>query len=713
MTTIPNDPLFRYQWHLYNYGQNGGIPGVDLNVVNVWDDYTGRGVLVGVFEGDGVEYDHPDLAANYDTTRDYDGVTNGGNPYPLIGESGHATSVAGVIGAVAGNGIGGVGVAYGASLASFRFLFSDDASEIRALQRLRYVDVANNSWGNTAFFNANFLDPAQALVGQAIQDAVRFGRNGLGTAIVFSGGNNRQQGLDTNYSNLTNSRYAIAVAALDNYGWATSYSTPGASILVSAFGSDPSSIVTTDRRANGYYNYQFDGTSAAAPMVSGVIALMLEANPNLGYRDIQEILAYSARQNDRYGLGGDYYWQINGANNWNGGGLHVSNDYGFGLVDALAAVRLAETWQKQSRFDNEQYLSYSSGNLGWMIPDNDFWGISNSLWVTAGLEIDTVEVELNLTHPYRGDLVVTLTSPSGTESVLVNRPGNGRDSDDNIVFKLSSTQYWGETSGGRWTLTVQDLGSADVGVLNSWKLNLYGDADTANDTYFYTNEYGIYGRTTLTDSSGVDTINAAAITSSSILNLTSGSTSILNGNFLSISAGTVIENAYTGDGNDIITGNSAANVLSGGRGGDIIYGGAGDDTLLGGAGMDILRGDEGNDILVGGAGMDMLTGGLGADYFAFNSPNEGFDSITDFNVVDDTIVVSASGFGGGLVAGVLAANRFVIGSAATTTSQRFIYDRTFGSLYFDPDGTGAIAKIQFATLSTGLAMTNADILVAA
>ncbi|MFX5522508.1 hypothetical protein ABTD78_24870, partial [Acinetobacter baumannii] len=70
---------------------------------------------------------------------------------------------------------------------------------------------------------------------------------------------------------------------------------------------------------------------------------MLEANPHLGYRDIQKILAYSARQVDSVGSA----WTTNGAFNWNGGGLHVSHDYGFGAVDALAAVRLAETWTEQ------------------------------------------------------------------------------------------------------------------------------------------------------------------------------------------------------------------------------------------------------------------------------------------------------------------------------------------------------------------------------
>jgi len=149
-------------------------------------------------------------------------------------------------------------------------------------------------------------------------------------------------------------------------------------------------------------------------------------------------------------------------------------------------------------------------------------------------------------------------------------------------------------------------------------------------------------------------------------------------------------------------------------GNDLLDGGTGNDTLTGGAGNDILTGGSGNDILVGGSGNDTLTGGIGSDRFTFNSRSEGIDRITDFSVIDDTIFVSASGFGGGLIAGAaIATNRFAIGIAATTSSQRFIYSTGNGSLFFDQDGIGAIAKIQIATLNTGLSLSNADIVVAA
>ncbi len=125
---------------------------------------------------------------------------------------------------------------------------------------------------------------------------------------------------------------------------------------MSAFGQN---LATLDRvGANGISAGDFSSTysddDAAAALVSGVVALMLDANDQLGWRDVQTILAYGARHvgtdvglgfNPSSGFNENSAWFFNGALlNWNGGGLHYSSDYGFGLVDALASVRLAETW---------------------------------------------------------------------------------------------------------------------------------------------------------------------------------------------------------------------------------------------------------------------------------------------------------------------------------------------------------------------------------
>jgi Ca2+-binding RTX toxin-like protein len=127
---------------------------------------------------------------------------------------------------------------------------------------------------------------------------------------------------------------------------------------------------------------------------------------------------------------------------------------------------------------------------------------------------------------------------------------------------------------------------------------------------------------------------------------------------------------------------------------------------------DSLSGGAGNDTLIGGAGNDTLTGGTGNDSFSFTSLGDRTDWITDFSVPNDTILVSATGFGGGLMAGnVITADQFVIGSSAMDSSDRFIYNDDNGALSFDVDGAGGASRVQIATLSTDLALTNNDILV--
>lgn len=185
---------------------------------------------------------------------------------------------------------------------------------------------------------------------------------------------------------------------------------------------------------------------------------------------------------------------------------------------------------------------------------------------------------------------------------------------------------------------------------------------------------------------------------------------------------------YGGDGNDYIEGGDrSSNRLFGEAGNDTLVGaqspfcvnyldgGAGNDTLIGGlnAAGDTLLGGAGNDQITGLFGDDTLTGGAGADKFIFNG-NDSVDTITDFSVVDDTIVVSAAGFGSGLTSGAtITSAQFAIGATATKTSDRFIYNQDTGALFFDPDGTGAAEQVPLAGLSTGLAMTNANILVIA
>jgi serralysin len=178
-----------------------------------------------------------------------------------------------------------------------------------------------------------------------------------------------------------------------------------------------------------------------------------------------------------------------------------------------------------------------------------------------------------------------------------------------------------------------------------------------------------------------------------------------------------------GTGNSLSNGiyaNEFNNVLAGLEGNDVIHGYGGNDQLDGGSGKDFLDGDSGDDVLLGGndddilrggPGRDTLTGGSRKDTFYFDTPKDGIDTIKDFKVANDFIGVSPLGFGGGLTMGTLKADQFRVGSSAKDSSDRFIYNKSTGALYFDSDGSGGLAQIQIAKLSTGLAMTNQNIYI--
>ncbi|TVR84276.1 MAG: tandem-95 repeat protein, partial [Rhodospirillales bacterium] len=536
-----------------------------INVHGAWADYSGKGVIVGIND-DGIHYDHPDLRDNYRHDLDFNILTYQPDAIATNGNSSHGTKVAGVIGAGA-NGFGTVGVAHGADITMVKGMGPGLG------RTLEVSDVVNCSWMHRSTFGDNFKTN-YASVNTLLEKYMAEGRDGLGSIVVFAGGNHRGSGDNANYHNHQNSPYTIAVSATGSNGHHTSWSNPGAALLVAA----PGAGVQTTVGPSGYGGAS--GTSFSSPIVAAVTALMLEANPELGYRDVQEILAYSAQHNHA-GSGG---WQYNGAGTWNGGGLHFSHDYGFGLVDATAAVRLAETWTKQSTFHNlEKVTATVSPKIA--IPDNDSKGIASTITLPSGLDIQTVQVDLEISHSHVGDLRVTLTSPDGTTAVLANRPGGSGNGQSNINFVFTANNFWGETGGGEWTLKVFDLGNTGkTGTLDKWSLILNGDAPADDKVYVYTDDFGAFtgsnegDRRLLHDPDGRHTLNAATVTGDVVIDLNPGAVSQIAGNTLTISSDTVVVNAFLGDGNNTVLGNDHDNLFFGGRGNDYIDGGGGTNT---------------------------------------------------------------------------------------------------------------------------------------
>ncbi|MFA6547169.1 MAG: S8 family serine peptidase, partial [Limisphaerales bacterium] len=347
-----NDRFIPNQWNLENRDANGVPQGVDLNVRAAWPVSQGAGVVVAIADI-GVEISHPEFlvpSANQPHYNFDSGNTNGAQ---LAASDRHGTAVAGYAVAQGNNGIGISGLAPSAGLASWKMLSSTEEAIGNMFQYMsNSVGVQNHSWLNSG----SGLSPVSALAAAGLSNALTFGRGGRGVLMTRAAGNDRSTGANANDQAYNADPRIIAVAGVRINGRVASYSTPGACVLVAApvgdtgFDAPP----TTDRvgssfgyNAGIFYfddsaNYSFNslspqGTSFAAPQITGLCALLLGANPNLTIRDVQQILALSARHFDF----ADRDLATNGA------GLVVSHNLGFGVPDAGLAVRLAQAWSNR------------------------------------------------------------------------------------------------------------------------------------------------------------------------------------------------------------------------------------------------------------------------------------------------------------------------------------------------------------------------------
>ncbi len=552
------DPLYRYQWHLMNYGQavlgdtrptfsvDMGID--DLHTYNI----RGKGVVVSVID-QGMEIAHPDLAANMVPNGSWHFGNDTHDPTPLRADHAHGTAVGGIIGAVGWNGIGVRGVAPSARLKSFNYLshglfFGPSLEDVWwDHPLLADVQVSNNSWGS-------FADTTPTVVSEleiaARERAMSATRGGLGTVYVKSAGNGfsnwpRSGGLGINtcstavsglgvgcdqsiWDDRNNLFNVMTIAAVNAAGRRSNYSTPGSSLWVSGLGGeygqqrahstltnplnfDPA-IVTTDLSGcvRGYnsdaaprnaldssnstidntcnYTGRMNGTSAAAPNVSGVVALMLQANPRLTYRDVKYILATTARQVDPQQA------EVRDANGtllsqgWitNAAGRRFSNWYGFGLADATFAVTRASNFKSLPALVDS---GWERANLATPVaigsadaPAQAVVRIDDNI-----RNIEAVQIGLTTTYGLNGGwglgqavanpIRVTLTSPSGTQAfVLPARAGFGNRV-VNIPFAAVNA-FLDEPATGDWTVEVADVGLAagapSAGNLTSFKIRILG-----------------------------------------------------------------------------------------------------------------------------------------------------------------------------------------------------------------------------------------------
>ena len=476
------DCYYYLQWHLKNTGQNGGTPGEDINIEPVWKkSIRGRGMYIAIVDGD-IQLDHEDLRKNVSVSHNKDYYPN------TKDTSSHATRVAGIA-AARNNNKGVRGVAPRAKIYSLNILAdkqSDGASNplindiLDAMVRnIEITAVSNNSWVSTT----PFIPAGTSLMvwERAIETGLIKGFHGKGAVYVWAAGNNHQknnprnrkinQADNANYSGYANYHGVVAVCAVNNKGVHDKASEYGANLWVCAPSTTAGGVikvVTTD--IGNKYTNRFGGTSASVPMVSGVVALMRQVNPNLSWRDVKLILANSARKNHP----DDDSW-LHGATKYGSfgsdadGRYHFSHKYGFGVVDAHKAVELAETW-----------INLPRRTVDTIAEDNATATINASV-INRNISIQSdinfieyIDVPITFAINHFSDLSIKLTSPSGATSMLAEPASKSFPSSfSRQKWRFGSARHLGENPSGTWKLELKHTRGGKVR-LDGWQLKIRG-----------------------------------------------------------------------------------------------------------------------------------------------------------------------------------------------------------------------------------------------
>nr|WP_190173021.1 S8 family serine peptidase [Streptomyces mirabilis] len=457
----PNDTEYTKQWDLYEAKAGMNVPGA-------WSTSTGSGVTVAVIDTGYVA--HSDVAANIvagydfisDTAVSVDGDGRDSNPadpgdhyaanecgsgIPASDSSWHGTHVAGTIATVTNNNKGIAGIAYGAKISPLRVLGKCGGYDSDIIDAITWASGGTVS-GVPA--NANVAKVINMSLGgsgactSATQSAITAAVN-RGTTVVVAAGNDNDNAAGYSPASCNN---VITVAATGRSGSRASYSNYGSIVDISAPGGDMSTATangiystlnsgTTTPSSESYAYYQ--GTSMATPHIVGLVALMKSANPSLTPAQVETAIKNNARA-----LPGT-----------------CSGGCGAGLADATKTVQAVSGATTGTTFSNTTALS---------IPDNGS-AVESSIAVggRTGNAPSALQVGVDITHTYRGDLVIDLVAPDGSTYRL--KSSSSSDSADNVntTYTVDASS---ETANGTWKLRVQDVAASDTGKLNSWKLTL-------------------------------------------------------------------------------------------------------------------------------------------------------------------------------------------------------------------------------------------------
>ncbi|KAG9508976.1 Neuroendocrine convertase 1, partial [Fragariocoptes setiger] len=465
-----NDELWMHQWYLQDTSNIPTIQGLDLNVQRAWDlGYSGQGIVVTVID-DGLEWNHTDLFANYDPRASWDMNSNDSDPFPRydpFNQNSHGTRCAGEIAMVANNRKCGVGIAPRARIGGIRSLDGDVSDHIESmsiLHSLDYVDIYSGSWG--PMDDGATLEGPKRLAAQALERGIRHGRRGLGSLYIWANGNGGIRGDNCNCDGYVSSLYTISIGSVSQQGQFPFYGERCASTLAVTCSSGAftdKKIATTDLRNKCTTDYS--GTSAAAPLAAGIMALVLEANNNITWRDAQHLVAWTS---EYYPLKDNQGWKRNAA------GLLYNARFGFGLMNAGALVEAARSW---TNVPKRRICTFSSRDVPRFLQSQTapVYVAFHTDNHAACRYVEHVQVFVDIEYTRRGVLDIYLISPSGSWSTLLTRRPRDQAQNGFNNWPLMSVHFWGERSEGQWTLIVRDRhGQNQRGFLRNATLVLHG-----------------------------------------------------------------------------------------------------------------------------------------------------------------------------------------------------------------------------------------------
>lgn len=541
---VPTDPSYIQQWHLHDRLVDPDFDSrASSNCEQAWNllgNYGNSEVVVAVTD-DGCRLDHADFNSSnkfaawgyFQGRRLVNNIDFQADPN-LMYENGndHGTSCAGVVAGEA-DAVKTVGAAPDAGLLPIKWesgdggsLFISDSKLLTALDFIAdKVDVMSNSWGSSP---SSLWE--EQVINRIEQLSLTEGKRGKGIVFLWAAGNencpiqldsdipipytngvefrsNRivWTGVRTARSfqhNLTNLPGVMHIAALGSTAQRSHYSNYGPSISLTAPSSNLHTYyrmqiaglgITTTTGAGTGVTDAFGGTSSATPLVAGIAALVIAANPNLTAAEVIALLKETASKDLNFtpypktaptDFDPDVSWDVSPITPYDTGDFtNIGSPegtwspwFGYGKVDALAAVAAALTKNGTPippLTTTNTFEASATPNL--VIPDNDEVGIRHTISVTKSGSLAAITVNLDITHSYVGDLIVSLIAPSGVEAILHNRSGASANDlkikFDNII-NADLNALLGTPVQGDWQLVVKDLALQDIGQLNSWDLTL-------------------------------------------------------------------------------------------------------------------------------------------------------------------------------------------------------------------------------------------------